>query len=354
MRNLHSGSKTGKQTIDSHRPLPVFFQGDFGKTDPGAVKGSQKESIMLYGKYEFVCRFEDEAHLPPFKGSTVRGLLGHALKRTVCVLKRQECAECLLRHDCLYARMFGLPPPTEKAAVNASAEPHPFVLEPPLEEKTVYRPGETITIGLILFGEINRKLPYFIYAFDEMGRIGMGKRVDGKAPQFKLEQVYWNHQTVYQNGAGSIQILNELPDLELTEGNSDDEIDLLTVALASPLRFKTDGKIGGQLPFDQLVRLSLRRAAALLTAFGPGEPRLDYPGLVAKASSVQTVSEELAWADWEHYSNRQRQRIPTGGLIGRAVYAGELGRFMPLIDFAAKVHLGKNTTHGLGQIAIQP
>lgn len=309
---------------------------------------------MLYGKYEFVCRFQDEARLPPFKGSTVRGLLGHALRRVVCALKRQACADCLLRADCLYARMFGLPPPTEKAAVNASAEPHPFVLEPPLEEKTVYLPGETITIGLILFGEINRKLPYFIYAFDEMGRIGMGKRVGGNAAMFVLEQVRWNNGTLYRIGNSDIRVPENLPILKLNGSNADFDIDLLTIELVSPLRFKTDNRIGAELAFEQLVRLALRRAAALLKAFGNGEPALDYPGLIATASTVQTVSEELEWKDWEHYSNRQRQRIPAGGLIGRVVYAGEIGRFMPLVDFGSKVHLGKNTTHGLGQIGIQP
>lgn len=309
---------------------------------------------MLYGKYQFICRFEDEARLPPFKGSTVRGLLGHALRRVVCALKHQQCADCLLRRDCLYARMFGLPPPTEKAAANASAEPHPFVLEPPLEEKTVYQPGETITIGLILFGEINRKLPYFIYAFDEMGKIGMGKRVGVKAAKFVIEEVRWNRTVLYREGGADIQVPNNLPVLDLVGGRSAFNTDLLTIELVSPLRFKTDNRIGADLPFEQLVRLALRRTAFLLQAFGNGEPVLDYRGLISRASTVQTVSEELQWADWEHYSNRQRKRIPTGGLIGQVVYAGEIGPFMPLVDFGSKVHLGKNTTHGLGQISIQP
>jgi hypothetical protein len=257
-----------------------------------------------------------------------------------------------LRNDCLYARMFGLPPPTEKAAANASAEPHPFVLEPPLEEKTVYQPGETITIGLILFGEINRRLPYFIYAFDEMGRIGMGRRVGKNPARFVLEQVRLKNETIYRKGHGDIRVPENPPTLKLNGSHSGCDVDLLTVQLVSPLRFKTDNRIGAELAFEQLVRLALRRTSALLRAFGNGEPALDYPGLIATASTVQTVSEELQWNDWEHYSNRQRRRIPTGGLIGRIVFAGELGQFMPIVEFGSKVHLGKNTTHGLGQISI--
>ena len=59
---------------------------------------------MLYGKYRFTCRLEDEAVMPPYKGSTFRGVFGHALKRVVCALKRQECDNCLLREKCLYTR----------------------------------------------------------------------------------------------------------------------------------------------------------------------------------------------------------------------------------------------------------
>jgi len=39
---------------------------------------------LLYGKYAFSCILLDDAHLPPFKGSTFRGVFGHALKKVVC------------------------------------------------------------------------------------------------------------------------------------------------------------------------------------------------------------------------------------------------------------------------------
>ncbi len=52
---------------------------------------------MLYGNYRFHCRFDAAAELPPYKGSTFRGVFGHALKRVVCALKRQECPACILR-----------------------------------------------------------------------------------------------------------------------------------------------------------------------------------------------------------------------------------------------------------------
>ncbi|OGP82815.1 MAG: hypothetical protein A2V87_10495 [Deltaproteobacteria bacterium RBG_16_58_17] len=41
-----------------------------------------------------------------------------------------------------------------------------------------------------------------------------------------------------------------------------------------------------------------------------------------------------------------------GGMVGRAVYAGDLVEFLPLIRFCERVHLGKQTAFGLGRISI--
>ena len=43
-----------------------------------------------------------------------------------------------------------------------------------------------------------------------------------------------------------------------------------------------------------------------------------------------------------------------GGLVGSVIYEGDLGEYLPLIEFSEKAHLGKNTSFGLGKIKIQP
>jgi len=64
---------------------------------------------MDYGRYVFSCLIEDDAVLPPYKGSTLRGIFGHALKKVVCALKKQNCAECLLADRCIYPTVFEIP-----------------------------------------------------------------------------------------------------------------------------------------------------------------------------------------------------------------------------------------------------
>jgi CRISPR/Cas system endoribonuclease Cas6 (RAMP superfamily) len=39
-----------------------------------------------------------------------------------------------------------------------------------------------------------------------------------------------------------------------------------------------------------------------------------------------------------------------GGLVGSATYAGVSGEYLPLLDLAKVLHIGKQTTFGLGLI----
>ena len=56
-----------------------------------------------------------------------------------------------------------------------------FTLKLTDDAQLPYYKGSTfrgvLTCTLLIFGVINRNLPYFIYAFDQMGKIGIGKRM---------------------------------------------------------------------------------------------------------------------------------------------------------------------------------
>ncbi len=56
-----------------------------------------------------------------------------------------------------------------------TSAPHPFIIEPPPEKKRGYTPEDEITFNLTLVGKAVDYLPYFIYTFDELGKMGIGK-----------------------------------------------------------------------------------------------------------------------------------------------------------------------------------
>jgi len=306
---------------------------------------------MLYGKYQFFCRLIDEAILPYYKGSTFRGVFGRALKRVTCALKMKECNQCLLKRRCVYALFFETPISSGTSEdPRIVSPPHPFVIEPPLTTDTQFPEGSSFDFHLLLFGEANHNLPYFIYAFEQMGKIGIGKRINGKRGHFSLEEVKSGDKSIYSS---SDQTLKAEKPFTLTlkdmEGFPQSTF-RLRLNIITPFRIKFENRLKADLPFHVLVRAMLRRMSSLLNSYGDGEPSLDYRGLVKRAKEVKIVDEDLNWFDWRRYSFRQDKAMLMGGMIGYVTYEGDMGEYMPLIEFCSQVHLGKQTTFGLGKI----
>jgi len=85
--------------------------------------------------YRFILKATTAIRLPPYKGSAFHGGFGHALKRTLCVMREQICNACLLPTQCFYPYVFETK--LEVHAPDREGEetiPRLFVLAPPLED----------------------------------------------------------------------------------------------------------------------------------------------------------------------------------------------------------------------------
>jgi len=305
---------------------------------------------MLYSKHLFSSVFEDDAILPPYKGSTFRGFFGHALKKVVCALKKQDCKECLLREKCVYSFVFETPAiENELNEKRIASPPHPYVIEPPESTKTLYKKGESFDFAILLFGRANDYLPYFIYAFEQMGKIGIGQRIEGKRPVFKLDSVTAGNNPVYSSQDNKIREGEFTQDLiaEYYLPEESKTVHNLHLTLETPLRLKFENSLRANLPFHVLVRAMLRRISSLNNYHGNGEPSLDYRGLVKRAESVEVSDSSLKWFDWKRYSNRQDRSMLMGGMVGKVSYSGELSEFIPLIRGSSGESVGKNSQYSI-------
>ncbi|MDX9819109.1 MAG: CRISPR system precrRNA processing endoribonuclease RAMP protein Cas6 [Desulfococcus multivorans] len=308
---------------------------------------------LQYGKYTFTCKLDAPAILPEYKGSTFRGVFGTAFKHAVCALKHPTCDDCPLRRHCLYTVVFETPlAVSPKSDLRVSATPHPFVLQPPKTRKQNFAQGDAFQFTLLLFGEVNAQFRYFFHAFQEAGRTGIGKRINGRRPSFHIIDIHSGGQSIYVLETGLPTNENGVEWLTVTSGSTSEKTDRVHLTLKSPLRFKFKNRIERDLPFHLLVRAMLRRISSLFIAYADGEPNLDYKGLLERAEKVRTAKKHLFWHDWERYSNRQKQRMPMSGIAGDIVYEGELDEFMPFIDICSKLNIGKNTAFGLGKIGV--
>jgi CRISPR-associated endoribonuclease Cas6 len=323
--------------------------------------GEQKDmggllSHFKFGQFEFVLRAEDSIHLPSYKGSTLRGGFGHAFKKVVCVNRQRVCETCLLKDKCVYSYVFETPPPPDTSKMRKYPyAPHPFVITPPLEEKRNYQEGETLCFELTLVGKSIDFLPYFIYTFDELGKMGIGKgkgryqleEVKGKRSRVKGENV----ETIYSGQNKTLH--NSYKVMKMDDLNSFDlSPKTLHLSFLTPTRLKFDGSLSPRPEFHILFRNLLRRIS-LLSYFHCGEElNLDFRGLIEKSRDVRVKGDNLSWFDWERYSNRQDTKMMMGGFVGSITFEGDLEEFMPFILLGQYIHVGKGTSFGLGKYEI--
>jgi len=307
---------------------------------------------MKFGIYDFFCQVESQMILPDYKGSTLRGGLGQALRQLVCTLSRQECKNCLLNQRCIYALFFETSVCLKEVKDRRfPMPPKPYVIEPSVDPKKMYQKGDYFTFRLLLFGDANNHLPYIVYAFDQMGETGLGKKIDGNRGKYILKSVKTDDHLIYSDQ--DRQIVNREPTfLQLNNFISNQTISKVTVNLETPLRFKYNNRFIRKLSFHVLVRAMVRRISSLFNYYGEGEPDLNYKQLIKDAEQITCENSNIQWFDWSRYSSRQGQSMKLGGITGSATFSGSLSPFMSLLKCCAQLHLGKQTTFGLGKMSV--
>ncbi len=310
--------------------------------------------------------------LPSYKGSTLRGGFGNAFRRVVCALRKTDCTECILKEKCVYSYVFETPPPSDTEIMTKYTNaPHPFVIEPPAEKRQAYKPGDEIAFGLTLIGRAIDYLPYFIYTFDELGKIGIGK----DRGKYELNTVRKNptlekggkggfseknNETIYSSETKTLkQFTPSVLNLESVMSNPDFgvlnlESEILNLNFVTPTRIIYDSHLTLDLEFHMLIRQLLRRISLLgyfHCSLDPSE--IDFRGIIRKAKDVKVVKRGLRWFDWERYSARQDSRMKMGGFVGEITFEGDIKPFMPFIKAGEVLHVGKGTSFGLGKYDIK-
>lgn len=299
--------------------------------------------------FDVLYRCEGEPDLPHYPGSAWRGAFGHALKRTVCVVRDVACPDCLLYRTCAYPYLFETPPPPDAEKMRRyPAAPHPFVLHiDPRQPSGDYR------LGLVLFGRAERQLPYFIRALEQAGQSGIGRRRQvfalAEVRQAKpVDPPAW--QTVYgadQPLRADPAVVPAVPPLPAR----------VAVRLETPLRLQRESRLvtPGMFRFGDLFGTLLRRLS-MLTYFHTDTPlETDFAALNAAARTVAIESADLSWYDWTRYSSRQDTTVDMGGLLGRFELDGAaLAPFWPYLWLGQWTHAGKGTSMGLGRYSLHP
>ncbi len=285
--------------------------------------------------FEFQLSLSDATELPVYKGASFHGALGQALAK-------------IGTH---FRDYFYNPSPPAHWSDSQQAPPRPYVLIPPYEEKTHYAAGDTLNLGIILYGAA---IDYFMIVFAALDHLGEFMGLGKQRGRFRIEcirQLTDGAATViYQNG----RWLGQANAMQAGQFFSDTPGSLSRLCLnhSTRLRLKGDNQLLNTAPpFSLLLNRLLGRINALASLYGSGiviTPD-EKQQLLNLAETVQIESSTLQWHDWQRFSQRSQSTMPFGGLLGETVYRGaELAPFVPWLALGQWVGVGGKTSFGLG------
>ncbi|MCS6952953.1 MAG: CRISPR system precrRNA processing endoribonuclease RAMP protein Cas6 [Bryobacterales bacterium] len=309
-------------------------------------RSATKEPRLPVGRYRLIFRAETIEKREGFWGSAWRGVLGHALKRLVCVTQLEACEPCLLYRSCVYPYFFVTPPPPESHKLkNYSAAPHPFVLVPHVPDDE----GHCV-LGVTLFGWGNRYLAYLVHALRQAAARGL----KGRTGPMTLEGV--EQEAAPGSGQWQSILQGEILSPVATPAPPFPPCPRwVRIRLVTPLRLRLHDDLVTPESFQfHFFFVSLLRRISLLTYFHTEQPlETDFRGIAGRARQVPAESAVLAWKDWTRYSSRQRTKMQLGGLTGSFEVSLE-GReeFWPYLWLGQWTHAGKGTSMGLGRYEI--
>jgi hypothetical protein len=290
-------------------------------------------------KLKAIFSAQGNGNLPPYLGSTIRGVLGHCLRDFVCTYPGLRCQDCSLSSSCAYALHF-CSPGNEAGAVN------PYVLNVNTRGKTVWESGDICEMEITLIGETAKQSGLFVDALQEMGNRGWGA---SRIP-FRLEQVMDPLRDTLIWSGGKTWLRNCTPQPMPWKERGAQSI---VVRFHTPVRVMISKKLCRSLSFESIVQSLSRRLALLSHAYTGYQLQWAEEEMLQAARAVKTVEEDWKYVDFQRYSmNQPDNKLSLGAIEGWARYEGDLTSFTPLLTAGQLIHVGKNATIGFGAYSV--
>lgn len=288
-----------------------------------------------------------------FIGSTLRGGFGYAFRKIACGIKnKNNCRECILCGKCVYSIIFESPVSSDSAIMRKyQYSPHPFVFSYTDDLSPASKTTSNKIVKILVVGKAIDYIPYFIYAMKEFGNNGFGKN---RIP-FKISRVRDEYGTIFFNDGKWLNpqkypLIDSDTFIEkqsVLDVSRNVKIDFLT-----PCRIKFNEHFIDRIEFHVLIRSLLRRFGELSYFFCDKQLDIDYNALISKALDIKMISRDFKWIDFSRYSTRQKQNMKMGGVVGSAIYEGDIKPFLPVLLWGELLHAGKGTSFGLGEFRI--
>lgn len=122
--------------------------------------------------------------------------------------------------------------------------------------------------------------------------------------------------------------------------------------MCTPLRILRGGQLLESISFQTLIRNIINRIRRITERYGGWVDRGEAEKIQILAAEIKTVKEDLKMEPLQRYSNRLHDKMDFSGLMGEIEYEGNLTPFIPWLSAAQILHIGRNTTFGMGRIEV--
>jgi len=326
--------------------------------------------LFRFAKLELEIQFQDDFARAGFLGSRLRGGYGLGLLSQLC--RRSDplaCASSPEICECDYLRLFRPHRSNLKLKLagaplgNNQNLPAAFVLDPP-NEREGYQSGERAKFCFIAIGPMCEFLEQSIKAFESFGKAGfiVDSRRRARFALVAVRNALIPGKPFYQpEDSGANESRNILDAVFMAQQYKNE----IEVRFSTPTRIENqnarrkDRETGLVIfsDFYDVVYNAAQRVGALWQLYGeawpgPGEFFRWRERLLKLSREIKTIENDLQVVRLRGYSNLQGAPKPLDGFVGRMRFSGDFSPFFELLRIGEIVHLGSETTCGLGAFRV--
>lgn len=261
--------------------------------------------------------------------SAFRGIFFKILKRKFCFKKNISCANCGFE-DCLYYNIF-------EKKYGDYLRFHPYIIEHLETGKN------KLIVNYKFFGR-------FAENFNDI----MNTILQTQTEQLRYKNKYYSirinsinddsSNSLYEENRSKIYIapikkISYLPQ----------RIEQIRLTFLTPFRIKYKNKLSDEFKIDAFMRNLKQRVNFFYKYFESERSNIpaikDYDGIEFES--------QTKWVEMIRHSNRQNKKMKLGGILGKVILKNLSSEVYGLIKIGEIIHVGKQTTFGLGKYVVE-
>ena len=300
---------------------------------------------IRYVKLHFHVEFVEEAEMPVYKTSALRGGMGEMLLRSCCVSDRQ-CENCGFEPECIVKRIMNSKMEIEPSFMT-SGDSVGYVVECE-DYRTHFNAGDVMQFNVLLFGKTIVYFSQILNAFYALGVNGIGK----EKCKYRIISVTNTKTIPILDGTDinmrNLEVQSVADYIAYRKKQIESEPLNYLIKFQSPLSLKYRGGMLEEFIPEALIE-SVCRRIYMLDCFEGIESGIHEKEYVDSISVPAVISEKHREITIRRYSIHRESGMYLKGIEGEIRLDSISDELIDILLAGELVHIGKNTSFGFGR-----